>query len=58
MLNFKQIQVDDADWTATYKIVVDMNMKYDRSEYYMEEIIMDLIVLSNASSELSNPLNS
>jgi hypothetical protein len=26
----EQTLVDDADWTATYKIVVDMNTKHDR----------------------------
>jgi hypothetical protein len=39
----EQIMVDDADWTAKYKIVVDMNIKYGRGGFMEGGVFPDRV---------------
>jgi hypothetical protein len=46
--------VDDADWTATYKIVVEMNMKYGRGEFMESGVFPDRVTWMDWVIRLAN----
>jgi hypothetical protein len=50
----KQIRVDDAGWTATYKMVVDMNTKYGRGEYMEGGVFPDKVAWMDWVIRLAN----